>query len=128
MHKYSQAALITVEACASNRHLNIDEEWKKAVQNLHISDKSCPKLAFKGLCSEGMVKGIAADRCLLKRESKNKNYAVKAANLLLMGHETDAKALWGKVIHEKKVHNGQMFIVLNLFNAGLLQKSNKSAE
>ncbi|WP_052752551.1 DUF6979 family protein [Tatumella morbirosei] len=128
MHKYSKAALITVEACASNLHLNLDDEWDKAIKTLGVSDKSCPKLAFKGLCSEGMVKGINPDRCLFKRESKNKNYAVKAANLLLTGHEADAKTLWGNVIHEKKAHNGQMFIVINLYNAGLLQKSNKSAE
>jgi len=128
MDKYSQAALITIEACASDRRLNIDDEWKKAVKSLGISDKPCPKVAFKGLCSEGMVKGITPDRCLLKREFKNKMYALKAAELVLAGHKVDVNELWAKVIPEEKKHNGQMLIVINLFNAGLLQKSNKSAK
>ncbi|CAK9884246.1 MAG: hypothetical protein XXXJIFNMEKO3_00628 [Candidatus Erwinia impunctatus] len=66
-----------------------------------------PKLVdHYSLCSEGMVKGISPDRCQFKRASKNKNYAIKAANLLIAGHEAEAKSLWAKVVHEKKTHNG----------------------
>lgn len=81
----------------------------------------CPKVAFIGLCSEGMIKGIPASTYGFKRETKNKRYAVDAAKLLLSGHDLDVSSIWEKVTDKKIVHHGQIDIVISLHQADLLQ-------
>jgi len=121
MNKYAKAALMVATDCAGKTSPDIRTAWDAAISVLDAYDEQCPKIAFIGLCSEGMIKGIPANSYGLKRETKNKRYAVDAARLLLAGHDMDLSSLWEKVTDEKIVHHGQISIVISLYKAELLQ-------
>lgn len=121
MSKYAEAALMVVTDCAGRNNPDIRSAWSNAINLLNAYDEGCPKAAFIGLCSEGMVKGIPANCYGLKRGTKNKRYAVDAAKLLLSGHDMDIKSIWEKVTDKKIAHHGQINIVISLYKAELLQ-------
>jgi len=78
-----------------------------------------------GLCSNGNVKGIPPGN--YTNSIKNKKYAVVAVNFLKrnpsLAH-VSASSLWQKVIKSLSIrilkHNGQMNIVLDLWNNGYI--------
>lgn len=121
MNKYAKAALMVVTDCSGKSSPNIRAAWSTAISVLDAYDEQCPKIAFIGLCSEGMIKGIPANSYGLKRETKNKRYAVDAAKLLLAGHDMDIPSIWERVTDKKIVHHGQISIVISLYQAELLQ-------
>jgi len=121
MSKYAKAALMVVTDCMGKTNPDIRQAWDKAIKELGAYDEGCPKVAFIGLCSEGMIKGIPLSRYGVKHDAKNKRYAVDAAKLLLSGHPVDPVVLWETVTDKKIVHHGQMSIVISLYNAELLQ-------
>ncbi len=121
MNKYAEAALMVVTDCSGKDSPDIRSAWGNAINTLSVYDEGCPKVAFIGLCLEGMVKGIPANSYGLKRGAKNKRYAVDAAKLLLSGHDMDIPSLWEKVTDKKIVHHGQINIVIRLYQAELLQ-------
>lgn len=121
MNKYAEAALMVVTDCAGKNSPDIRAAWGNAINALGACDEGCPKVAFIGLCSEGMVKGIPTNSYGLKQGAKNKRYAVDAAKLLLSGHDMDIPSIWEKVTDKKIVHHGQINIVISLYQAELLQ-------
>lgn len=106
------------------------QAWADAIlknypYSLSMQRKGCPKNAFLGLCSEGMVKGIAPDN--YTNSILNKRYSVAAIDQLKKnGRESYLPmSLWIDVLKSlnldiNKKHNGQMDVVLSLWDANLI--------
>lgn len=82
--------------------------------------KGCPKGAFLGICEEGLVQGIRPGQ--YTRSKDNKRYAVEAIKALketpsLTG---DPDALWRAVPDHPLNENGQMDVVISLWERGLI--------
>ena len=97
--------------------------WRSAVQQVFPNqkasrDKGCPKCAFLGLAEDGLIKGVPKGSYTTSVD--NKRYAVAAiaqirANPSLV---TDKKKLWRIVSGGSKQHNGQLDVVIELWNNG----------
>jgi hypothetical protein len=99
--------------------------WERAMERLYPTSQSarkkgCPRGAFLGLCEEGLVKGIPAGHYTASRD--NKDHAVRAAGLLTEGKQNwSTSSLWRAVADDpQKAHNGQIDIVLALWNNDLI--------
>jgi hypothetical protein len=87
--------------------------------------KGCPKGAYLGLCEEGLVNGIPVGSYTTSVD--NKRYALRALSLLCSEPSLSgsAKVLWDRVLDmdgKAKAPNGQMQVVLALWQKGLLRK------
>ena len=85
--------------------------------------KHCPRLAYLGLCEAGLVQGIPKGK-YLKNPSLNAQYAVRAVTLLRSqpGLAVGQDKLWRLSCGcPGKRHNGQMDVVLGLWNRGLVE-------
>lgn len=122
MTKYTEAALIVVRQCNGMTAPDVKSAWTRTIRELNAYDEDCPRNTFIGLCEEGMVRGIPSGCYGLRRDNKNKGYAVAAANLVLSGHELDHKTLWQKVTTGTLQPHDQVNIVIALYNAGVLRK------
>ena len=125
---YGNAAVRAVTLCTGAGALSPREAWDLATSEIFGARtpsqiKGCPRDAFLGLCEDGAVIGIPRGRYC--RSVKNKRYAADAIALLQTEPSltSDPKALWRRVMRgEKKVHNGQMDVVVGLWKAGLLAR------
>ena len=127
MGQYGEAAKIAAGLMSKKPNTNPVDAWQDAVaQECHSESskkKSCPKGAFLGLCEEGWVSGCIPG--IYTRSVKNKEYAIRAANILLENPKlaTDGYNLWKLVIDgEKKKSNEQMDVVISLFKEGYLKE------
>jgi hypothetical protein len=125
-NKYGLAAKV-----AALKGGNPVDSWKLSVNVIFNSkssiDKGCPKNAFLGLCEDGFVKGIKTGSYFKRKKSNlNKNYAIKAVELLALDSKLTKKELWHKVREElnlgDKRSNSQMDVVLALWEHGLIVK------
>lgn len=124
MSKYGVVAIKAVEM--SNDGFLPDEAWLHAAKEVFgdsVSSvkKGCPKSAFLGLAEERAIKGIPAGN--YTKSKKNKSYALTAFELLKKhpGLTNSKKELWQSSCHsEHKVHNGQMDVVIALWEHSLL--------
>jgi hypothetical protein len=84
--------------------------------------KNCPKSAFLGLAEAGLIKNVASGP--YTRSVDNKRYAEAAVRLLQRDSSWSEKPgqLWSEVAEAtgKKQHNGQMDVVISLWNSGFL--------
>ena len=127
MSGYSKAALAAVKRIEANPVIDPVIAWNSAVtevfpHSLSQQRKCCPKAAFLGLCEEGRVKGVKKGH--YTRSKLNKKYAMAALHLLSTKPElaVDRGELWRRLIAPTpKVQNGQLDVVLALWDAGLLQ-------
>jgi hypothetical protein len=103
------------------------EAWETAARaafphSRSLREKSCPRVAFVGLCEAGLVAGVPAGAPTKARA--NKEYAVRAAELLAADPglaESKPRVLWDRVLGGgSKRHNSQMDVVLALHRKGLL--------
>lgn len=124
MSKYGDAALEAVrnlKKWSGDPHL----VWERAMKeqfgrSLTAQRKSCPRSAFFPLIAADLIDGIPAKECDLKPGPANARYAVRAVELLKKNPawEPSAVELWRRVIGaETKAHNGQMNVVLALWQA-----------
>jgi hypothetical protein len=102
--------------------------WTTAANSLGLSassqKKGCPKGAFLGLCSAGLVKGIPPGT--YTDSVKNAMYATSAVVLLkarLPVPTSNPNELWILTLSSigedvNKEHNGQMDVVLALWDNG----------
>jgi len=129
--KYGDTAVLATDIVLSGNITPPAEAWRLAVteicQHSPSSQKNgSPKGAFLGLCEAGLIKAIPAGSYSKSVHNQAKGYALRAFSLLssdpaLAG---DRKTLWQKVMDGKvKRHNGQMDVVLALWQHGLLQSS-----
>lgn len=127
MGKYGEAAKIAAGLMSKKAISNPVDAWQEAVERVFPNSdsskkKGCPKGAFLGLCEEGLVLGCIPGT--YTRSVKNKNYAIRAANILLKKPNlaTDERYLWKLVVEgEKKEPNDQMDVVISLFKEGYLK-------
>jgi hypothetical protein len=126
-NKYGEGALIAVSRNLSSSP-DPGTHWEQAMKAVYPSKpisqkKHCPKSAFLGLCEEGFVQGFP--RGIYTSSKLNKNYAVRAVNLLQSGSTPKSPMeLWREVMNgEKKSHNSQMNVVLALWDNGWISRS-----
>lgn len=127
MGKYGEAAVLAVRNCLEKDGVDPDRSWQWAAKKIfpsseNLQNKGCPKGAFLGLCSEGMVLGIPPGD--YSRSEKNKRYAIDAVNVLRENRflASQPELLWKKIVGNTKSENHQMDVVTSLWNAGLLAK------
>jgi len=131
MGQYEQAALKAVQLFNAGRAVDPVDAWHQATVSIFgrgtwSQEKSCPRDAFLGLCTDGHVKGVRPGN--YTESVANKSYAVAAAQLLKSnpGLTTmGTTGLWKRVLKRlnattSKAHNGQMNVVLALFRNKLL--------
>lgn len=127
---YARTALQAVQLLETQQAWTPEDAWNAAILRQTDSEESqikpCPRHAFLGLCSAGLVRGInpAPEKDEFNR---NAEYAVKAVELLRQRPEelNEAKNLWLAVLETLnlrtgKRHNAQMDVVLALWSAGLI--------
>lgn len=127
---YGNVAVAAAIMC-KNDNLNPCEAWVLAAQDAFPTSpssqkKGCPRGAFLGLCSKGMVRDVSKGN--YSRSVLNSGYAVKAVQILqaLDGQVLDRNRLWDAVMAEteKQIrHNCQMDVVLALWAEGLIEPS-----
>ncbi|ANY68766.1 hypothetical protein BBD42_21570 [Paenibacillus sp. BIHB 4019] len=129
MNRYGVVAVNAVHSMLSGEEVHPLIAWKKAAaeafgEGTWAQRKGCPKNAFLGLCEEGLVQGIKPGSYAERSTSqKNKNYAVKAVQILRDKPELvdDKLGLWREVMNGvEKSHNYQMDVVLSLWNNNLI--------
>lgn len=100
--------------------------WKMEAKELDFSEsminKGCPRNAFLGLCSSGLVKNIP--KGIYTKSIKNRTYAEKAVEILKINPDlaNAPSRLWEILQTEVKNHNGQMNIVCALWKNGLIEQ------
>ena len=116
-NRYGEAALIAARDSAGTSPA---KRWQSAMERVYPTSvsaqkKGCPRGAFLGLCEEGLVKGIPRGQYTASKD--NKDYAVRAAELLIEGKQKwSISELWRAVTDDsEKAHNSQMDIVLALW-------------
>lgn len=103
------------------------EAWKIAIKRQTKSAssqlKGCPRDAFLGLCSEGLVVGISPGN--YTSSERNKSYVVCAVSELKRCPElaNNKSGLWSRVVEDGKAENSQMDVVCSLWKSGLIIKS-----
>ncbi len=127
MGAHGEVALRAVRLICSGAADSPTGAWKQAAREVfpqrHSQQKkSCPRLAFLGLCEGGWVDGVPSNPGT--SSSANKRYAVRAAELLFSDPklaDRSPQSLWKLIMEDgAKVHNSQMDVVLALYRAGLL--------
>ena len=123
MGKYGEAAVIAVNKYIAMSEPCPEAAWKYAVKkvfpgSIESQNKGCPKGAFLGLCSDGVVNDIPPGN--YSRSEKNKEYAIKAVSILKENRflASQPKLLWKKVAGPEKTENHQMDVVVSLWNEG----------
>ena len=126
MGKYGEAAVEATEHV--RRHGGSPKDaWKVAVRRKFPTqkasqEKGCPRVAYLGLCSEGMARGVPPSN-YTRPSSLNSQYAVEAVRLICSNPSlaTDKKELWSRIQKgNKKTENGQMDVVLSLWGKDLI--------
>jgi hypothetical protein len=130
MARYGDAAVLATSIVQIAKVSSPEEAWKLAVakvcpDSVSSQKKGCPKGAYLGLCEEGLVKGIPAGS--YTKSVHNKKYALRAVSLLRSEPSLSGsvKNLWDRVQDidgEGKAPNGQIDVVLALWQKGLLRK------
>jgi hypothetical protein len=122
-NRYGEAAILAAQQGASGS--NPMARWESALEKLYPTSpvarkKNGPRGAFLGLCEEGLVKDIPPGD--YSSSKTDKAYAVRAAALLKEAAQHWSKsALWHEVTgHAPKQENGQIDVVLALWNNGLI--------
>lgn len=123
---YGRAALTAVSSLKSNAGPEPESAWLEAVASETKSEESrkkcCPKGAFLGLCGAQLLKMVTTSACV---PNENGGYAVAAVKLLRRDRRlaNDKAALWGQIPGAPVHQNGQMDVVLALWNNGDIKGS-----
>jgi len=125
------AVAIAAANLVKQHGLGPPEAWRRAVAATFAGPSyqkmGSPKGAFLGLCEEGLVVGVpAVPPGTYTKSRKNKGYAVAAVNILQRTATPSSlhpDALWLDVLGGVWIKaNGQMDVVLGLWNAGLIRR------
>lgn len=127
MGKYGEVAIIAVNLIIGEKATDPIEAWQIAVKKIFPDSESsrkkgCPRSTFLGLCESGYIPGVTEGK--YTTSVKNKNYAIKALNLLTTNPDLshDRNRLWDLVIDGvAKQHNSQMDIVLSLWENEMIE-------
>lgn len=132
MTQFSEVAIQVVKKFqCGNSQLDPVTEWdaiaNQIIQSQSSVEKGCPKDAFLGLCDSGCVTGIPAGN--YTKSTENKKYTIQGIILIRKRPSLSTyspQALWEEVMtslnmDKNKTHNGQMNIVLDLWNHGYIR-------
>ena len=125
MGKYGQVALLAIELIKTKTAKDPKEAWEIASSQIFergtpSQKKGCPRCAFLGLCEEGIISGIISGK--YTNSVKNKGYALRALELIKSNISllNNRNHLWELITNNKVKHEGQLDVVIELFNAKLL--------
>lgn len=129
MGKYGQAAVRAAKLVNSKVFDSPVNAWNQATieifgEGTPSQMKGCPRSTFYGLCDEGFVHGIRKGNYSTRHISKNKEYAIRAVELIKKEPNLvkNMNELWNQVMGGvSKVHNSQMDVVLSLWKNNLLE-------
>jgi hypothetical protein len=122
---YGKAALRAVELYKKGVEKDPVQAWQSAIAQFTKStcsqEKPCPRSAFLGLCEEGLVSGIPPGT--YTTSVKNKAYALRALESLRNDPALarSSSALWNSIEKNAKNDQGEMDVVLALWNEGLIK-------
>lgn len=125
MTAYGEVAATAAKLAANGIHAPPDA-WRIACEQRFPNSssqrsKGCPKGAFLGLCSAGLVRGVPAGN--YTRSRLNADYAVNGFEALRSNPSlvSSAQRLWRHMSPDpSKVHNSQADVVIALFESDLL--------
>ena len=126
MSRYGQAAVEAAKLATSKKGLDPVNAWEKATVQIFgkgtpSQRKSCPRGAFLGLCSAGLIKNLASGD--YTRSKLNKKYAIDAISILRRNPDLvhEKLELWKKVVKgDSKRHNEQMEVAIALWENGFI--------
>jgi hypothetical protein len=122
---YGKAALRAVELYKNRDEKDPVQAWQSAIAQFtdkpNSRKKGCPKSAFLGLCEEGLVSGILPGN--YTKSVKNKAYALRAVESLRNDPALarSSSALWNSIEKDAKNDQGEMDVVIALWNGGLIK-------
>lgn len=105
----------------TNNKSRIEDAWnssiKKHTKSENTQKKGCPRNTFFSLCTCGYVKGIPKVCCKKAENSKEKEYALKAIELLKEKPELrkNKSDLWSKISGTS--HQSQLDVVFALLDS-----------
>lgn len=131
MANYGHVTKDAVDLLTSGKVTDPREAWDTAVKKVFPNSESsvrkgCPRSTFLGLCENGLIVGAATGKYVkaIKGKKKNKEYGIRALKLLIPNSELvhEKNRLWIMVLDgEKKQHNGQMDVVISLWENNLIE-------
>ncbi|MDR2069528.1 MAG: hypothetical protein LBP71_06630 [Spirochaetaceae bacterium] len=125
MGVFGKTALKAVELYKNAVTKDPAAAWQRAIKDFTESPssqkKGCPKSAFLGLCEEGLVSGIPPGE--YTKSVKNKTYALRALEALRKNPALalSSSALWNSIEKDAGSDQGEMDVVIALWNAGLIK-------
>ena len=123
MTTYEEITLKAIELLPEAE--SYESAWLNAARicnkSVSVQKKGCPKNVFLGLAESGLIKNVPA-KFSHQPQSRNAQYAIKAVKLLKQDPcLAKNKKWWGPAaIEAPKEHNGQMDVVLALWNKDLI--------
>lgn len=133
MKAYGEVAVEAVELLRGRAYTHPRDAWTAAARAIFphsrsLQDKACPRGAFLGLCSAGLVRGVPKGE-YSRRPTSNGRYAVDAVQLLWANRELvdeGPEGLWLRVMDSvEKRSNSQMDVVLALWDKGIIDHAAK---
>ena len=134
MGQYGEVAVSSAKLMAEGT-LSPLAAWNLACTNVIASDssrkKGCPRKAFLGLCAAGLLNSTSINDYDAEEaiNSKNGKYAMVAVDLLRAQPQLakSKQTLWVKVLNSfgddlEKQHNGQMDVVISLWEYGYIAR------
>jgi len=133
LNNYGKIAKEVTKRLKNKENIDIYKTWEEVAKEYFNSEslikKGCPKNSYIGLCEEGIIKGVKKGKYRKTKNSKNKDYALKAIKILKNNsllENISPLELWKKVTidKDKKIsHNQQMNVVLELWHCDFINKS-----
>lgn len=122
MNIYGERVIRARKKLIANTCENPMDAWRVTISELtdsrSVRDEGCPRDTFLGLCEQGLILGINCGE--YSNSIKNKEYALNAVEVLRQNpRPLKPLELWHK-IGNQIVHNGQMDVVLALWESDLL--------
>ncbi len=126
MGMYGRAAITAAGMLKQGSPSNQEAAWDRSIARETKSSesrrKSCPRGAFLELCSAGVIEGCQAQRSLSL--GANGEYAIRILKAIRADEElvSDRERLWSTAVRRaKKRENGQVDVVVSLWNEGLIE-------
>jgi len=124
---YGKAAILATDSFVGSKASSPSEAWRSAVRRfsakLSSQTKVCPRHAYLGRCEAGIISGIPPGKYGAPSKNKNGQYALQAYRVLKSepGMSVNKAALWARAVSpESKKENGQMDVVISLWNKRML--------
>jgi len=133
MNNFGECAVLAANILRTTEDIGPTDAWAMAARRIFPNSMSsqkkvCPKKAFEGLCEGRKIKEIDEDKIFHARASKNGDYAVEGLKILSFNPAlaSNPRQLLKQVLKnlncdEGKAANGQMEVVIALFNEGVLE-------